>query len=108
VCNTGNIPSALAAGFSQAKIDHVLDPSLDYFSEQELAILDLGDQIVMHHVDGSLTPDLHARLAKYFDDGEILELGLIAAILTGWTKLMFVFDLVTREDSCPIPNRNRD
>ncbi len=30
------------------------------------------------------------------------ELGVIAAILTGWTKLMFTFDLVTREDSCPI------
>jgi hypothetical protein len=23
-------------------------------------------------------------------------------VLTGWTKLMFTFDLVTREDNCPI------
>jgi hypothetical protein len=33
---------------------------------------------------------------------EILELGVVAAMLTGWTKLMFTFDLVTREDNCPI------
>ena len=102
VCNSFNLPSARAAGFTQAQIDSILDPTPEEFSPAELAVLELGDQISMQNLDGALTPDLHERLAQHFTAAEILELGVIAAMLTGWTKLMFTFDLVTREDSCPV------
>ncbi|MCU1656986.1 MAG: Carboxymuconolactone decarboxylase [Pseudonocardiales bacterium] len=102
VCNSFNVPSALAAGFTQAQIDAVLDPAAELFTPAELAVLELGEQIAMQNLDGALTPELHERLGRHFSDAEILELGVIAAMLTGWTKLMFTFDLVTREDSCPI------
>jgi alkylhydroperoxidase family enzyme len=102
VCNSFNIPSALAAGFTQAQIEAIPDPGPDLFSPAELAVIDLGLQIAMQNPDGALTSDLHERLGAHFSDAEILELGVIAAILTGWTKLMFTFDLVSREDSCPI------
>jgi alkylhydroperoxidase family enzyme len=102
VCNSFNVPSALAAGFTQAQIDSILDPTPELFSPAELAVIELGDQISMQNLDGALTPELHERLARHFSDAEILELGVIAAMLTGWTKLMFTFDLVTREDNCPV------
>jgi len=70
--------------------------------DAELAVLELGDQICMQNLGGALSPELHERLRQHFSDAEILELGVVAAMLTGWTKLMFTFDLVTREDSCPI------
>lgn len=102
VCNSFNVPSALAAGFTQAQIDSVLSPTLELFSPAELAVLELGDQICMQNLGGALSPGLHERLRRHFSDAEILELGVVAAMLTGWTKLMFTFDLVTREDNCPI------
>lgn len=102
VCNSFNVPSAIAAGFSQEQIDSILTPGASLFSPAELAVLELGDQISMQNLDGALTPELYDRLAQHFSDAEILELGVIAGMLTGWTKLMFTFDLVTREDSCPI------
>jgi alkylhydroperoxidase family enzyme len=105
VCNASNIPTTIAAGYSQEQIESILDPDPTLFSPAERAVIDLGKQISMQNLDGSMTPELHGRLAAHFTDAEILELGLIAAILTGWTKLMFTFDLVTREDNCPVPSR---
>jgi alkylhydroperoxidase family enzyme len=102
VCNSFNVPSALAAGFTQQQIDAIPDPKPGLFSPAELAVIDLGEQIAMQNLEGSLTPELHERLAAHFSTAQILELGVIAAVLTGWTKLMFTFDLVTREDNCPI------
>jgi alkylhydroperoxidase family enzyme len=101
VCNSFNVPSARAA---DSPGPDRLDPrsTPEEFSPAELAVLELGDQISMQNLDGALTPDLHERLARHFTAAEILELGVIAAMLTGWTKLMFTFDLVTREDNCPV------
>ena len=53
-------------------------------------------------MNGQLTPALYASLRNHFDDGEIFELGLIAGILTGAAKFLFVFDLVEKEANCPI------
>ncbi len=102
VCNRGNIPAALSAGFTDEQIDAILAPTPDLFSPAELAVLELGDQIAMQNLDGSLTQDLYDRLNEHFSDAEVLEMGVIAGMLTGWTKTMFTFDLVTREDNCPI------
>ena len=52
-------------------------------------------------MEGQLTPALYADLSVHFDDGEIFELGMVAAVLTGIAKMLFVYDLVEREAHCP-------
>ncbi len=37
------------------------------------------------------------------DDAQILELGMLAGLLTGMAKFLFTFDLVEREAGCPFP-----
>lgn len=108
VCNRGNIPAAMSAGFTEAQIDAILSPTPELFTAAELAVLELGDQIAMQNLDGGLSPELYARLSAHFGDAEILEMGVIAGMLTGWTKTMFTFDLVTREDNCPIASHTTD
>jgi len=105
VCNAHNVPGALAAGYSQEQIDAMGDSASPLFSPQEQAVLALGDVFAIENSDGSLTPELHARLAAFFSDAEILELGFFATILSGWTKLIFAYDLITRE--CPINSPDR-
>jgi len=105
VCNAHNVPAALAAGYSQAQIDAMGDSASPLFTPQEQAVLALGEVFAIENSGGSLTPALHARLAEFFSDAEILELGFVAAILSGWTKLIFAYDLVTRE--CPINSPER-
>ncbi len=105
VCNAHNVPAALAAGYSQAQIDAMGDSASALFTPQEQAVLALGEVFAIENSGGSLTPALHARLAEFFSDAEILELGFVAAILSGWTKLIFAYDMVTRE--CPINSPER-
>jgi alkylhydroperoxidase family enzyme len=105
VCNAHNVPSALAAGFSQAQIDAMGDAESRLFSPQEQAMLALGEVFAIANPDGALTPELHARLSAFFSDAEILELGFFATILSGWTKLIFAYDMITRE--CPINSPER-
>jgi AhpD family alkylhydroperoxidase len=105
VCNAHNVPGALAAGYSQAQIDAMGDADSPLFTAQEQAVLGLGELFTIRETDPLLTPALYAKLATYFSDAEILELGFVATILSGWTKLIFAFDLVTRE--CAIDDASR-
>jgi AhpD family alkylhydroperoxidase len=105
VCNAHNVPGALAAGYTQEQIDAMGDSASPLFTAQEQAVLALGDLFAIRETDPLLTPALYARLAAYFSDAEILELGFVATILSGWTKLIFAFDLVTRE--CAIDDASR-
>jgi alkylhydroperoxidase family enzyme len=43
---------------------------------------------------------LYAELRPHFDGGQIFELGMTMAVLTGMAKFLFTFDLVEREDYC--------
>ena len=105
VCNAHNVPGALAAGYSQAQIDAMGDADSPLFTDQEQAVLQLGELFTIREQDPLLTPELYARLSAHFSDAEILELGFVATILSGWTKLIFAFDLVTRE--CAIDDASR-
>lgn len=105
VCNANNVPQALAAGFTQAQIDAMGNSNSPLFTEQEQAVLALGDLFAIREVDPLLSPELYGRLSDYFSAAEILELGFVATILSGWTKMIFAFDLVTRE--CPIDDAAR-
>jgi AhpD family alkylhydroperoxidase len=105
VCNAHNVPGALAAGYSQEQIDAMGDSSSPLFSPPEQAVLALGGLFAIRETDPLLTPELYARLAAHFSDAEILELGFFATILSGWTKLIFAYDLITRE--CAIDDASR-
>lgn len=65
-------------------------------------MLELSDQLVFTNPDGRLDDALRARLARHFSREEIVELGMTGAVLVGMAKFLFVFDLVTREMSCPV------
>ena len=58
--------------------------------------------MVLTNPDGRLTDEQRSGLAEHFSAAEIFELGMTSAVLTGMAKFLFVFDLVTRETSCPI------
>lgn len=105
VCNAHNVPAAAAAGYSQAQIDAMGDPASPLFSEQEQAVLALAGLFVIRNGDPQLTPELYANLSRYFSDAGILELGFFATIVSGWTKLVFAYDLITRE--CSIDDESR-
>lgn len=106
VCNAHNVPGALAAGYSQAQIDAMGDAASPIFSSQEQAVLALGAKFAIGNPDGALNEDVYRRLSAHFSDAQILELGFTAAMLSGWTKLVFAYDLITRE--CPIDSPERD
>ena len=65
-------------------------------------MLSLADELVLSNPDGRLSAEQRAALAVHFSDAEVLELGMTAGILSGMAKFLFVFDLVTRETSCPV------
>lgn len=101
-CNRSNTVDALAAGITQDQIDAIDNPSPEHFDEKDLAVIAVADEMMLQNMEGSLSKTLYDRLRKYFDDGQIIEIGFIAAVLTGVAKWIFTFDLVTREESCPI------
>jgi alkylhydroperoxidase family enzyme len=105
VCNAHNVPAATAAGYSQAQIDAMGDSRSPLFGAQEQAVLELGELFAIANGDPQLTPDLYAKLSAFFSDAQILELGFFATIVSGWTKLVFAYDLITRE--CPIGDASR-
>jgi alkylhydroperoxidase family enzyme len=101
-CNRFNAVDAQQAGLTQQQLDRVLDPGPDVFDDRDLAVLALAEQMTLQNMDGQLTPELHARLRRHYDDKQIMEMGMICAVLTGMAKLIFTFDMVTREEQCPV------
>ena len=104
-CNKGNVEAARRAGVSEAQLDAIMNEESDVFSEAERAVLRLAAEMALPNMEGQLTPALYADLSAHFDDGEIFELGMVAAVLTGIAKFLFVYDLVEREAHCPIGPR---
>ena len=99
-CNQGNRNDALQAGFTEAEIDALSDYENASFSAAEKAALRLADQMLLTNPDGALSKSLYADLQQHFTDGELLELGLTMAVLSGMAKFLFAFDLVEKEDYC--------
>ena len=104
-CNKGNVEAARRAGVSDAQLDAIMDEGSAVFSGQERAVLCLAAEMVLPNMEGQLSPALYADLSAHFDDGEIFEFGMVAAVLTGIAKFLFVYDLVEREAHCPIGPR---
>ena len=79
-----------------------VDYDLGPFSDAEKAVLALADEMVMTNHEGRLSDAQKAALLAHFSPEQAFELAMTSAVLTGMAKFLFVFDLVTREDSCPI------
>lgn len=104
-CNKGNIEAARRAGLGDEQLDAVMDENSDVFSERERSVLRLAAEMALTNMEGQLTPALYADLSAHFDDAEIFELGMVAAVLAGMAKFLFVYDLVEREAYCPVGPR---
>ena len=102
-CNRGNEKAALAAGVTPEQIAALGNVEAAVFDNKERALLKLCEQMTLSNMEGNLSADLHAEMrTSGFDEGEIFELGVVMAVLTGMAKMLFVFDLVSREAVCPI------
>lgn len=100
-CNQGNRADARAAGFSEIEIDAIADPSSSVFQGADRAVLMLGARLSMIDTGGRIDDVSFAMLSEYFDDAQIIELGMVGAVLSGMAKFLFVFDLVEKEEDCP-------
>ena len=102
VCNSFNVRSAREAGFSEEQIAGVAEFRPGLFDARDQAVVDLAAEIDMRNVDGRISDDLYRRLRLFYDDAQIVELTLVGSILTGFSKFLFVCDLVSRDAACPI------
>ena len=101
-CNKGNRDAATRAGVTAEQLARIMNEEAPCFDARERAVLKLADQIVLTNMHGELTPALMEELRPHFDDAQIFELGMVAGILTGMAKFIFVYDLVEKEANCPI------
>lgn len=101
-CNRFNTVEALKAGVTQEQVDAIFDLAAPVWDAKDRAILQLVEQMMLQNMEGQVTPELYAALRGHYDDGQIVEIGFIAAVLTGVAKWIFTFDMVNREETCPI------
>ena len=100
-CNKGDSVHALEAGISQQQIDSLDDPKEPLFSKREILALELANTMALTNLKGQLSEELYKELSAEFKDSEIIEIGLIMAVLVGVTKMNFALDIVEKEDYCP-------
>ncbi|MDR7101165.1 carboxymuconolactone decarboxylase family protein [Croceicoccus sp. BE223] len=107
-CNRADRIAALEAGLGEAEVDAIGDYANGPYSPAQKAALQLADVMVLTNPAGSVDKPLYDRLRNHFSDAELVELGMIMAVLTGVAKFIFAFDLVEKEDTCPfIPPAGR-
>lgn len=103
VCNSFNVKTSIDAGISREQIEHIFDPTPELFNERDLCVLEWAGQFELSNPDAELKPELYARLKEHFNDAQILELGFMATMLAGFTRLMFSLDIVSRDPVCAVP-----
>lgn len=101
-CNKGNTRSALESGVTEEQVANIRRIGAACFDERDRAVLKLADEMALPNMAGEVTPAQAADLRRFFTEAAIVELGMVAAVLTGMAKMLFVFDLVSREADCPI------
>ena len=99
-CNSQNVPSVAAMGYSAEQIDAMWAQDYSSFTEAERAVMELADEIALDNRAGELTPDLLARLQAHFSTEEILELSMCLGVIVGMVKLSFTLGLVDKEPYC--------
>jgi len=102
-CNKQNVPGALEAGIGQEQVAAMIAGRHEDgpFTDAEKAVLAYADQMVLTNMNGDMSPALFERLRAHFSEPEILELGVVMAIIGGMAKLSFILSLVEKEPYCP-------
>ncbi|MFC3581187.1 carboxymuconolactone decarboxylase family protein [Sphingomonas hylomeconis] len=101
-CNRSDRIAALTAGLSEAEVDSIGDYAAGPFDERQKAALELADVMALTNAKGAVSGALYARLKAHFSDADLVELGVVMAVLTGMAKFIFAYDLVEKEDYCPL------
>jgi alkylhydroperoxidase family enzyme len=100
-CNRGDRLASIEAGFSEEQLDCIGDFENGPFSEREKVTLALAEVMALTNPLGVVTPALYDRARRVFSDAELVELGLIMAVLAGVAKFVFAYDLLEKEPFCP-------
>lgn len=100
-CNRGDRLASLEAGLRAEQLDRVDDFEGGPFSEREKVALALAEVMALTNLQGVVTPALYSRAREVFSDAELVELGLIMAVLVGVAKFVFAYDLLEKEPFCP-------
>ena len=101
-CNQGNREDARRAGFNEAEITAIESGDNAVFPAPEAAVLALAERLALTTDNGTLDSALLAQLHEAgLDDGQVLELGMVAGILAGMARFLFAYDLVEKEPTCP-------
>ena len=101
LCNRTDRAAAAQAGITEAEMEALADHANGPFSPAEKAALALADVMVLTNPKGAVTHELYAELKQHLSDAEMVELGMIMAMLCGMAKFIFAYDLVEKEDYCP-------
>ena len=101
-CNRFNTVEAKMSGITDEMIDAIFNPESEVFNDKDRAVLKLAEEMMLQNMNGQLSQELYDQLRAHYDDGQIIEIGFIAAVLTGVAKWIFTFDMVNREETCPI------
>ncbi|MBM3503769.1 MAG: carboxymuconolactone decarboxylase family protein [Alphaproteobacteria bacterium] len=104
-CQMGDAEAARSVGITDEQLDHIMDDDAPCFSPKHRAVLKFARQMALTNMEGELSPELHDELKAHFDDGQIYNMGVAAAVLTGWAKMIFVLDTVEKTASCPVRPR---
>ena len=99
-CNSQNLPSVGAMGYSDAQIEAMWAQDYSGFPEDEQAAMELADEIALDNRAGELTPELYEKLQRHFSIEEILEISMCMGVIVGLVKLSFTLGLVDKETYC--------
>ncbi len=72
------------------------------FSDADKAALRLATVMSNAVDDHTIPATLMDELRAHFDDGQIVELGMIISVLAGMARFLFSFDLADKEAQCPV------
>ena len=81
---------------SDDEIDAIWDFRNGPFTDGEKAAMEIATLMANSTPDGEVDEALHARLKAAYTPGQIMEIAMVSATLSGMAKLLFTFDLAER------------
>jgi len=100
-CNRSDWQAALDVGYTEEQLSSLHDFKNGPLAEREKALLELAQVMALTNAASQVDQVLYERLKAHFSDAELVEFGMIMAILTGMAKFILAFDLLERLRSCP-------
>ena len=94
-CQVGDAESARQDGISQDEIDTVLRLDLDGFDEAEVGVLRLADHIAATTPPVPIDDTLMTSLTAAFDERQLVELFMVAAVLNGMGRMLVATGFIT-------------